>query len=109
MAVEQYKKKVPIFEAFQWANDNASAMTVSEWLGENEWPLLSGEDIGGEPSPSRAKGHYFNSESNNLMIQWPEDVKEVSVGEWIIKNRRYNDLEFMNHEQFSYEYEQYGS
>lgn len=109
MPVESYKEKVAIFEAAQVTEDPQSILDISEWLGQNEWPLLNQEQIAAPPGPGRQRGHFLDAETGTLMILWPEDINSVPVGQWIVKNRRYNDLEFVNDEDFSYKYEQYGS
>ena len=106
--VAQFKEKVPIFEAAQWSTDPDEMLATSEWLSANEWPWLDEASLP-EPGPERAQGHFIDAETNALVIIWPEDRKDVEPGEWIVKNRRYNELNFMNNEVFNYEYEQYGS
>lgn len=108
MAVQSFVKKVPVFEAAKWSTDNAEKIEISDWLAANEWPMLSSEQLEMEPAPSRPQGHAFD-ETDGLIIQWPEDIKTVTVGEWIVMNRRYHDLEFFNDETFNYDYDQYGS
>jgi hypothetical protein len=107
--VQRFKEKIPVFEAVQWLGDADNIEEVSDWLTENEWPWLDGEQRSADPSPDRQQGHYIDPEGNQLVIIWPEDMNTVPIGHWIVKNRRYNYLEFIDNEEFNYKYETYGS
>lgn len=107
--VQRYIPKTPIYEAMRLEGDPDVILEISNWLSDNEYPFLALEDREGTPSPSRVQGHWIEPEGSQLIIQWPEDMMNVQHGLWIVKNRRYNNLEFLSEEDFSYNYEQYGS
>lgn len=108
MAVNQFKEKIPIFEAAKWSADNEEIVEISEWLGQNQWPLLTEEQMAMDPASNRPQGHFIN-EDGTLRIQWPEDQTDIPVGHWVVMGRRYHDITPWDDEAFNFTYDQYGS
>lgn len=104
--MDKYVRKIESYEAYKVPETNEEILVVTQWLQENEYALLSGnEETPMLMEPVGEKG-FFLPEGGGIHIRIPPDEQYFApVGKWLVMSRRYHYIEMQDDEQFSYNFE----